>query len=160
MSGGDLYVVGPGRLPEQGPGPARWPTAVTDREQRSDNAAHHRVAERIGLYLDLQEAAGSCHAETLQFSDRRCVVAAAAVRREIVPAEQGLTRPQHRVLVQRARPVQRVGAAQRFYSPRRVTDPVDIAAPECGEPGIESGRYLANLTDADIVREHTGQPGP
>ncbi len=45
----DLHVVGPNRQIKQVYRPVGQAPAIADREQRADQAAHHRVTEGVGL---------------------------------------------------------------------------------------------------------------
>ena len=81
-----------------------------------------------------------------------------AERREVVLAQQVLRSGVHRVEVERMRPAEHVAALQRVHELRLVGDPVGVAPPHRGEPGVEAGRSLGDAVDADVGTEDAVEP--
>ena len=144
---------------QQRGGPVDGAATAADVEQRPDQAAHHRVAERVGRHRHLDDpvrAAGPV--EALQRPHRRRALAALAERGEVVLAEQRGGRSRHGVEVQRMRPRQRVAGTQRVGAPGRGGDPVAVVAPQGREPRVELRRHGRDRGDPDVGGQHPGEP--
>ena len=85
-------------------------------------------------------------------------LAAPAERGEVVQPDQPGRGRRHRRLVQRARPGQHLAPPQRVHAGRRVADPVLVAPPQCGEPGVERRAAPRRSAHPDVGRQHAGQP--
>jgi hypothetical protein len=139
--------------------PGRRTTALTDREQRAYEGAHHVVAERVGHHdADRHPVAVALPVQTAQRADRRRPLPAAAEGREVMLAEQqrcGLVDGRQ---IERSRVPERVMPSQRVSVGRVIADPVGVPPPEGGEAGVEPVGGGPDRAHPDVRRQRPGQP--
>ena len=159
-----------GRVPaaggQQARRPVRIPPPAPDRQPRPRQRAHHRVAEGV-RDDDEHDQSGvrprllAPPADGLEGADRRRPPPGPAEGQEVVLADQRLRRRRHGRHVELPVRPQHGAAAQRV-APRRsargVGDPVDVAARQGGEAGVEAGRREGGPVDHDIGRPPRQRP--
>jgi hypothetical protein len=134
-------------------------TALTDREQRAHQGAHHVVTERVGHDDADRHSVGVAQpVEAAQRADRRRPLPASAEGREVMLAEQQRRGLVHRRQVQRAGIPERVVPAQRIGVGRMVADPVGVPPPQRGEAGVEPLGGGPDRVHPDVRRQRPRQP--
>ena len=135
------------------------PLALADREQRTDQRAHHAVAERVGDDRRDGKGVSAPRDQSRRISDRTvvapsrrrqnaaksCSPSSVAAARFMSSSRAGMAIPEH------------VMSAQRVDAVGRVRDAVGIAARKGAEAGVESVGGLADVPDANVPRQHTGR---
>ncbi len=145
--------------PQQACRPVGWAAPVAHREQRADQAAHHRVAERVGLRGCHQHPVGVAHpVQPEQPADGGGALTAAAVRGVVVLAQQPRAGGTQGGQVKRPGPGQGVGPAQRIGPVGRVGDPVGVPAQQRGEPRVEPRRRRGQVAHPHVGGQHAVQP--
>jgi hypothetical protein len=139
--------------------PGRGTTALTDREQRADQGAHHVVAERVGDDHAHRDPVGvALPVEAAQRANGRRALPTAAEGREVMLAEQQRRGLVHGRQVERAGVPERVVPAQRVGVGRVIADPVGVAPPQRREAGVEPLGGGRDRAHPDVRRERPRQP--
>jgi hypothetical protein len=139
--------------------PGRGTAALTDREQRAHQGAHHVVTERVGDDDAHRHTVGvALPIEAAQRADGGRALPAAAEGREIVLPEQQRRGLVHGRQVERAGVPERVAPAQRVGLGRVIADPVGVAPPQRREAGVESLGGGPDRAHPDVRRERPRQP--
>ena len=139
--------------------PGRGAAALTDREQRAHQGAHHVVAERVGDDdAHRHPVVVALPVEAAQRADRGRALPAAAEGREVVLPEQRRRGLVHRRQVERASVPERVAPAQRIGRGRVIADPVGVAPPQRREASVEPRGGGPDRAHPDVRRERPRQP--
>jgi hypothetical protein len=139
--------------------PGRRTAALTHREQRAHQSAHHVVTERVGhddAYR--RPVLVALPVEAAQRADRGRALPAAAEGREVMLAEQQRCGLVHGRQVERAGVPERVVPAQRVSVGRVIADPVGVPPPQRGESGVEPLRCGPDRVHPDVRRQRPRQP--
>lgn len=139
--------------------PGRRTAALADRQQRSDQGAHHVVAERVGHDdADRHPFLVALPVQPAQRADGRGALPAAAEGGEVMLAEQQRGRLVHGRQVERPRVPERVVPAQRVGGARTIADPVGVPPPQGREAGIEAIGGGPDRVHPDVRRQRPRQP--
>ena len=139
--------------------PGRRPAALTDREQRAHQGAHHVVAERVGDDRAHRHPVGvALPVEAAQRANRRRALPTAAEGGEVMLAQEQRGGLVHGRQVERAGVPERVVPAQRIGVGRVIADPVGVAPPQRREAGVEALGGGPDRAHPDVRRERPRQP--
>ena len=159
MRGNHAYGRVSGRRGENFSRPGRRTAAFPDREHRSDEGAHHVVAERIRYH-----AANGYPVHVplpLQAPQRphgRRSLPPPTKRGKVMLAEQQQSRLIHSAKIQRPRIPECVMPPQRVRTRRVIADPIGIPPPKRRKPRVKSvGREL-NSTHPKVRRQRPREP--
>lgn len=154
-----LHLAGPLGRRQQSCRPAHRPSPLPHSQQRPDEAAHHRMAERVRRHPRTQQILLLARpVQALQLTDSRGAVPPAAERGEVMLTEQRSSRPVERNQIKRAWPSHHMVTPKRIRPPRRVGDTVEVMATKRGEPSVEAGWHRADTSHPNIGGQCPGQP--
>ena len=134
------------------------PGAPPDRDAGPDQGSHHGVAEGVGLHRQGDQSGVTARVpggrppplQAAQGADGRGAGARPAVGQEVVLSQQRRGRCRHGVDVEAPGLPQDLPAAGGIARRTGVGDPVDVAAADGGEPGVEGGGHHAGAGDRDV----------
>jgi hypothetical protein len=133
--------------------------ALTDREQRADERAHHVVAERVGHnHPDRHPLGVALPVKAAERANGRGPLPAAAEGREVSLAEQQRGGLVHRHEIERPGVPERVVPPQRIGGSRVIADSVGVTSPQSGEAGVEALGGGRDRVHPDVRRQRPRQP--
>ena len=135
---------------------ARRPSPTASRPPTSARTMLWQNASAVTVATG-QPGRGPRPLQAQQLAHGARALAPPAERGEVVLAEADPGRLVHRRHVDRPRVPERVVPAQRIGRGRVVADPVGVAPPERGEPGVEPVRGGADRPHPDVGRQQPGQ---
>ena len=153
-----------GRIADRGReyrgGPVGRPAPLADGEQRADQRADHVVAERVGYHGGDRDAVViPVPGQGAQRPDGGRALPPTAEGGEIVLAQARPPGLVHGGQVEPPEIPQRLVPAQRVGGGLVVTDAIGVAAPQRGEPRVESAGREARRPHPDIGGQQAGQAG-
>jgi hypothetical protein len=153
-----------GRIADRGRehrgGPVGRPASLADGEQRADQRADHVVAERVGYHGGDRDAViVPLPGQGAQRPYGGRALPPTAEGGEIVLAQARAPGLVHGGQVEPPEVPQRLVPAQRVGGGLVVTDAVGVAAPQRGEPRVESAGREARGPHPDIGGQQAGQAG-
>lgn len=122
---------------------------IPHRQERSHQAAHHGVAERIGLHGHHDMVTIAAPVQRLDLADRRCCLALLAVSSEVVFPDERSSGFIHPIDIEGGIPLEHPMPFERIED--AIADGVGVAAPDRREAGIEIIIDLGQCGDANIV---------